>query len=134
MPTRSRLDEREGVDETSERWTTAVHEAAHAVIAQACGATVSVCEIDARHDDRGLTRHSAKGPDWAVVAVAGERATRRLLGSGGGSAVDYQQASGALEGTGRDIGWAEHTADDLISAHRRDITALARQLYRTGHR
>lgn len=134
MPAGSRLDEREGIDETSERWITAVHEAAHAVIAEVCGARVEVCEIDRRHDDRGRTRHTAEGPDWAVVSVAGERATRRMLGSGGGSSVDYQQASAALRGTGRAIGWAEDTADDLIGIHRRDITALARQLYRTGHR
>lgn len=134
MPARSRVGEREGIDETSERWTTAVHEAAHAVIAHACGAQVTVCEIDRRHDDRGRTRHTAEGPDWAVVAVAGERATRQLLGAGGGSGVDYQQADAALTGTGRDIGWAEHAADELIGTHRRDITTLARQLYRTGHR
>ena len=120
------------VDETSERWVTAVHEAAHAVVAEECGARVDFCRVDT--ETTGMTRHNGSGLVHAVIAVAGERATRLLLGTGGGSSVDYEQAQVALDGTGRDLTWAETTAEHVIHGCRRDIHAAARRLYRSGRR
>lgn len=123
----------DGIDETSERWVTAVHEAGHALVADHLGARVALCRIDP-DGDTGRTRHDATGATWAVVAVAGERATRLTLGLGGGSATDYRHAAHALTDTGHDLDWAEDTADDLLTAARRDLLRTARQLYRTGSR
>ncbi|ALE72993.1 hypothetical protein FRP1_07615 [Pseudonocardia sp. EC080625-04] len=120
------------IDEYSERWATAVHEAAHAVLAEHLGARVKFCRITG--DDTGLTRHTAEGADHAVVAVGGERATRLLCGTGGGSTTDYDHADTALTGTGHDLGWAEHRADQLIQDHRREIRRTATTLHRTSHR
>lgn len=120
------------VDESSERWVTAVHEEAHALIAEQVGAKVSSCRVTG--DATGNTRHNAEGANHAIVAVAGERAARLLCGSGGGSSVDYEQAEGALAGTGHDIAWAEQRADDLIRRSQREIRRNARTLYHRGYR
>lgn len=132
MTAATRPEQGEDIDETSDRWITAVHEATHAVLAEHLGAHVQFSRITG--DDTGLTRHNAKGADHAVVAVAGERATRRLCGQGGGSTTDYQQAETALAGTGHDIAWAEDQADALIASNRREIHRDATTLYRRGHR
>lgn len=132
MTTAARPAQGEGIDETSERWVTAVHEATHAVLAEQLGAHVQSCRITSDHT--GTTRHNAEGADHAIVAVAGERATRRLCGQGGGSTTDYQQAETALTGTGHDIAWAEDHADTLIASNRREIHRTATTLYRRGHR
>ncbi len=132
-------DRADTVDETSERWVTAVHEAGHATVADYYGARVAVCRI--RDDDTsGLTRHNAFGVAHAVVAVAGERATRLLLGVGGGSTTDYADAHTALAradvpaGIHITLTRVEALADAVITTHRRDLLRTARQLYRTGSR
>ena len=125
----------EQVDERSERWVTAVHEAGHVVAVEQFGGRVLSCRLDEHDDGRGNTRHTVEtGGQRAVVAVAGERATRLLLGTGGGSGIDYRDAAHALHGTGRGVDWAEHHADVLVRACRRDILREARHLYRRGHR
>ncbi len=131
-------DRREDVDETSERWVTAVYEAGHATAAEHFGARIAVCRIHP-DDMSGLTRHDADGAAHAVVAVAGERATRLLLGVGGGASTDYADARTALAraaraGTNHGLAWAETYADGVITTHRRDLLRTARQLYRTGSR
>lgn len=122
------------IDETSERWVTAVHEAGHATAAAFYGARIADCRI--HPDDTGLTRHNATGLAHAVVAVAGERATRLLLGCGGGSTTDYADAHAAIlrAGARQTLGWVENIADGVLTADRRDLLRLGRQLYRTGHR
>ncbi|MFC4949042.1 M50 family metallopeptidase [Pseudonocardia sp. GCM10023141] len=120
------------VVEHSERWVTAVHEAGHAITAEYLGYQVDDCRV--RTDTTGNTRHNAEGTAHAVVAVAGERAARIITGSGGGCTEDYCQAEDALSGSGRDIAWAEHQADDAIWSCRREITNLARRLYYRGRR
>jgi hypothetical protein len=118
------------IDEGSERWVTAVHEAGHAVTVDALGYRVISCEV---HDDdtTGNTHHTVDdSPERAVIAVAGERATRLLLGTGGGSTTDYADAHRCLTGLGLGIDWAETQADHLVRAYRRDILCTARRLYR----
>ena len=134
MTTTANTEEnREHIDETSERWATAVHEAGHATAAAVYGARIAVCRIHP-DDTTGLTRHNATGLAHAVVAVAGERATRLLLGTGGGSTTDYADAHAAITraGGGQTIAWVENIADGILTADRRDLLRLARQLYRTG--
>ncbi len=131
-PTRSAVLDPEAVDETSERWITAIHEAAHAVVAEHFGARVEFCRVTG--DDTGLTRHTAQGPAHAVVAVAGERATRLMCGTGGGSGTDYRQATAVLHGSSHDIAWAEQQAEDAITGNRREIRRAAATLYRKGRR
>ncbi len=139
MPTARTPGRGEDVDETSQRWVTAVHEAGHATVADYYGARVAICRI--RDDDTsGLTRHNAFGVAHAVVAVAGERATRLLLGTGGGSTTDYADARTALAradiptGIHITVARVEDLADAVIRTHRRDLLRTARQLYRTGSR
>ncbi len=138
MPTARTRDRGEDIDETSERWVTAVHEAGHATAADYYGAGVAVCRI--RDDDTsGLTRHNAFGVAHAVVAVAGERATRLLLGVGGGATTDYADAHAALAraaraGTDHGLAWVETVADNVITSNRPELLRTARQLYRTGSR
>lgn len=123
---------REMIDESSERWVTAIHEAAHAVVAEHLGSRVRYCRVTS--DETGVTSNTATGLPLAVVAVAGERATRLLCGSGGGSGIDYQHAAAELRGTGHDIAWAEQHADEAITANRREIRRDATCLYRKGRR
>ena len=119
------------IDENSERWVTAVHEAGHAVAVDELGYRITDCWIHPDDDRRGGTNHTATdGPDRAIVSVAGERATRLLLGCGGGSRIDYDHAAHALTGTGHSIDWAEDHADQIIGGRRRDILLIARRLYR----
>lgn len=122
----------ESAAETSERWTTAIHEAAHTIVAEQLGARVKYCLVTS--DQTGRTNNTATGLPLAVVAVAGERATRLLCGAGGGSTTDYQQATAELRRTGHDIAWAEHQADQAITANRREIRRDATRLYRKGRR
>lgn len=86
---RARIGIGEDVDETSERWVPAIHEAAHAVLAEELGARVRSCRVTGEHT--GNTRHTASAADHAVIAVGGERATRLLCSKGGGSTTDYEQ-------------------------------------------
>lgn len=123
------------VDETSQRWVTAVHEAGHAVVTGALGHRVKFAGVST--DETGLTSldiadRRANDPAYAVVCVSGERATRLLLGVGGGSGTDYRDARTALARTGRSIEWAEQHADQIIHERRRDLIQLARRLYRDG--
>jgi hypothetical protein len=124
------------IDTESERWHTAIHEAGHAVVAEHLGARVTVCVVI--DEMTGYTGDTAESTGDvltdAVIAVAGERATRLLLGRGGGAQRDYQHARQVLHGTGRDLAWAEHRADDAVTANRREITRTARTLYRKGRR
>lgn len=126
---------RRQVDETSERWVTAVHEAGHAVTAESFGGRVTECVISPRDDREGHMRHTVTAPGpWAIIAVAGERATRLLCGVGGGATTDYEIAYDALREIGRPITWAEDHADAIVAGWRRDIVREARTLYRRGHR
>jgi hypothetical protein len=120
------------IDTTSDRWHVAIHEAGHAIVAEHLGARVSLCVVI--DDQTGYADDNATGLDDAVIAVAGERASRLLCGQSGGHALDYRHAAHVLRRTGHDIAWAEHRADDAITVNRREITRTARTLYRTGHR
>ena len=125
----------EEIDQTSPRWITAVHEAGHATAAAFYGARTAVCRIHP-DDTTGISRHTAFGLAHAVVAVAGERATRLLLGTGGGSIADYADARAALarSGSHHSLAWVENLADGVLSTDRRDLLRTARQLYRTRGR
>jgi hypothetical protein len=132
MTARTATAPTEQVDEHSERWVTAIHEAGHVTAVEALGYRVRSAHVDNDDDRRGGTDHTVptNSLDRAVVAVAGERATRLLLGTGGGSQIDYDQARYAL-GQGRlPIEWAEDRADEVIRLHRRDLLHTARRLYR----
>jgi hypothetical protein len=123
------------VDEGSERWITAVHEAGHLTLADALCTPVDRCRIDP--DGRtGTTRHTATGWAHAAIAVAGARATRLICGNTGGSHTDYRDAEAALARAGhpRTLPALEAEIDDLLAALRRDLLRTARQLYRTGSR
>lgn len=132
------VNDEDRIDERSQRWVTAVHEAGHLTVAEYYGARVASCRV--LDDDTGTTRYKAGDAAHAVIAVAGERATRLLLGTGGGSTTDYTAAAAALarsdRATGIDhsIDRTEAQADVLIRAYRRDLLRTARHLYRTGGR
>lgn len=120
------------VDEDSERWFTAIHEAAHAVVAVRLGHRVRFA--GATTDTSGVTstaRH-ATGLAAAVIAVAGQQATRMELGGIGGAVSDYARAEQALAGTGWSLEQAEAIAVDILRANRGAVIALARRIYRTG--
>lgn len=125
----------ERVDTGSRRWFTAVHEAAHAIVAAHLGHHVEFA--GATTDATGVTktgdgRRDMTGADEAVIAVAGERATRALLGMAGGAMSDYARAESVLARTGRSVAWAEQIADQIIRDRRSALVALARRIYRHG--
>lgn len=121
-----------GIDEDSDRWFTAVHEAAHAIVAVHLGYRVPFA--GATTDTTGVTQTGgrATGLDEAVIAVAGEQATFLELGKGGGAASDYARAEAALSRTGWSLGQAESLATGILHNHRGELIALARRIYRTG--
>jgi hypothetical protein len=125
-------DEVDGIDEDSERWMTAIHEAAHAIVGAHLGHRVQFA--GATTDETGLTRtgRDAVGLEEAVIAVAGEQATVLELGKTGGAARDYARAEAALSGTGWSLEQAEFLATGILHDHRGELRALARRIYRTG--
>ena len=121
------------VNEDSQRWVTAIHEAGHVIAVETLGYRVKDAFIDTDGYSGGVNHTlDLYSLDRAVVAVAGQRATRVLLGVGGGSERDYQQARAALAGTTRDLDWAEHQADALIRGARWTLLRTARRLYWRG--
>jgi hypothetical protein len=122
----------DGIDEDSERWMTAIHEAAHAIVGAHLGHRVEFA--GATTDTTGLTRtgRDATGLEEAVIAVAGEQATQLELGKVGGAATDYARAEAALSGTGWSLEQAEFLAVGILQDHRGELTALARRIYRHG--
>jgi hypothetical protein len=121
-----------GIDEDSERWMTAIHEAGHAIVGAQLGHRVQFA--GATTDTTGVTRtgRDASGMEEAVIAVAGQVATRMELGKEGGAATDYARAEAALAATPWALHAAEVLAEDILHGHHGELRALARRIYRNG--
>lgn len=125
-------DDADGIDEDSERWMTAIHEAAHAIVGAHLGHRVQFA--GAITDTTGVTRtgRDAVGMEEAVIAVAGQVGTRMELGKSGGAGTDYARAEAALAGTGWLLEQAEFLAEGILHDHQGELLALARRIYRHG--
>jgi hypothetical protein len=128
------------IDTGSRRWTVAVHEAAHVVVARRLGWRVRSAQVFA--DGSGYTDDVAPAGGEAttvavqnaVIALAGPCASARqrwFLPAGCGH--DERDARRALRGTGVSYNQARTQARRLVDRHWRDIDKVARRLYHDGH-
>lgn len=111
----------------------AVHEAGHAVVARALGATYVSARLS-RSGRGGSYRAKIAGStvNDAVIALAGRQATERALGVRYGDAQDRRDALRALRGTGVSMRDARRQATRLVERHGAEIEAVAGELARRG--
>ena len=124
------------VDDITRRREAAEHEAAHAIVGQAFGSTISVAAIGA--DGSGMCRYSVAGLDdlaRATVALAptvwidtfrGDRFPRGATGTA-------QDRRDAIR-TGADLQAATRWAFDILHANSDAVLRLADKIDTDGHR
>lgn len=129
------------IDKRSRRWTVAVHESAHAVVAEELGWSVRSVRI-IKDGDEGIM---SDAPPWlrdrtrratenAVIALAGVCASLRETDGAEPYGLEHDRADAvrALRGVEVSYPEAEMRARELVNGHWGRIQRTAERLYRLG--